>query len=110
LLIDEPASDVQRALGEMREEMQKQNGVISSLLETVSRQAAKITHLEKQLHDVTDKSRDPSSLPDAVPGYSNFSQASAGERGDTYMFYEVQRAKTLLLYYIRKYVVQPLQW
>jgi len=71
----------------MREELQKQNGVIFSLLETVSRQAAKITHLEKQLHNMTSQS-------DAEPGYMNVSQPSAGERGDIDIFYKVQRAKT----------------
>ena len=80
-MIVQPASDVQRDLDGIREEMKNQKILMSSLLETVSRQAAKIAHLENQLHDVTDKPLDPS-LPDAVPRYSNISQASAGESGD----------------------------
>jgi len=76
---------------------------MSSLLETVSRQAAKIAHLENQLHDVTDKPLDPS-LPDAVPRYSNISQASAGESGDNqslvWFVFTYKELKNILLTYI----------
>jgi len=81
-LIVQPASDVQRDLDEIRAEIKNQKILLSSLLETVSRQAATIAHLENQLHGVTDRPLEPSSQPDAVPGYSNDSQASAGESGD----------------------------